>query len=90
MSTQKNTKEIKDHLRWAIVSILMLWPTGIPAVIHALKVNRALTSGDDAEAMNESMKARKWRKITLITWCTLMLLGIGLGILSACLVCSAF
>ena len=87
---QMSTSEIKSHLAWAIVSILMFWPTGIPAIIHALKVNKALTHGDSAEAMNESLKARKWCKITLITWCTLILLSICLGILSACLVSRAF
>ena len=87
---EMSTNEIKSHLAWAIVSILMFWPTGIPAIIHALKVNKALTSGDSTEAMNESLKARKWCKITLITWCTLILLGICLGILGACLVSRAF
>ena len=75
-----STNEIKSHLAWAIVSILMFWPTGIPAIIHALKVNKALTSGDSTEAMNESLKARKWCKITLITWCTLILLGICVSV----------
>ena len=85
-----STNEIKSHLAWAIVSILMFWPTGIPAIIHALKVNKALTSGDSTEAMNESLKARKWCKITLITWCALILLSICLGILAACLISRAF
>lgn len=79
-------QEIKNHLVWAIVSVLMFWPTGIPAIIHALKVNGAVASADYSRAESESAKAKKWCKVSLIVWGTLVLFAICAGVIGACAV----
>ncbi len=49
------------HLGWAIVSlILFFWPTAIPAIVYAARVDNRLAMGDIAGAQEASRKAKTW------------------------------
>lgn len=56
----------KSHLAWAIVSIFLFWPLGIPAVVFAAQVNGRFAAGDVAGAEDSSSKARLFALIATI------------------------
>lgn len=86
-----STKEINNHIVWAIVSVFMFWPAAIPAILHAFKVNKAIKQGDMALAMQESAVAKKWCKVSLIVWIVLMVLSIsGVIIAMSCVSKAAY
>ena len=62
-----------NYLVWAILStILCCWPLGIPAIIHATKVEKLWNEGNKTEAKQRAEKAK--------TWC---FIALGGGVLSA-------
>ena len=69
---------------WSILSVLMFWPTGIPAVVNAIKVNSAKSSGDLALAQDASDRAKKWCKISTIIYGIVMVLAVISIIISVC------
>lgn len=57
----------ETHLAKAIVlTLLCCWPLGIPALVHASRVTSSFISGDYAAAVENSEKAGKWCKYTMI------------------------
>ena len=76
--------DIKNYMVWSILSVLMFWPTGIPAVLNAIKVNSAKGSGDLALAQDASARAKKWCKISTIIYGILMVLAVISVIVSLC------
>lgn len=76
--------DIKNYMAWSILSVLMFWPTGIPAVLNAIKVNSAKGSGDLALAQDASARAKKWCKISTIIYGILMVLVVISVIVSIC------
>ena len=51
---------------WSIVSIFLFWPTGIPAIINATKVDPAWQMGNAAMAQEHSNKAKMFSMIGTI------------------------
>lgn len=68
--------KIKSHVIWAIFSVLMFLPTGIPALWNALRVNDSAKIGDIELAKERSLKAKTWCLATTIFWGVLVLSGI--------------
>ena len=56
-----------NHLVWAIISILLCWPLGIPAIIFSTQVNSKWQQGDVAGAQDSSKKAK-----TFALWATIL------------------
>ena len=55
-----------NYLAWSIISIFLFWPTGIPAIINATKVDPAWQMGNAAMAQEHSSKAKKFSMIGTI------------------------
>ncbi len=56
---------IKSYLGWAIATlILCFWPTGIVAVVHAVRVGNRLSAGDYRGAQESSRKAKWWSQLS--------------------------
>ncbi len=54
------------YLVWAILStILCCWPLGIPAIVHASKVEKLWNQGDKTGAREKSEQAKMWCLIAL-------------------------
>lgn len=79
-----SANDIKNHMVWAVLSIFMFWPTGVPALLNAIKVNSAAGRGDLALAQEASVRAKKWCKISTIIWVIVMILVIVGTILGFC------
>jgi hypothetical protein len=63
---QGNVPSIPSHLGWAIVSLLLFWPTGIPAVVYASRVDNLATMGNIAAAQEASGKAKTFATISTV------------------------
>jgi hypothetical protein len=69
--------DIPNYLGWAIaVLILCFWPTGIAAVVYAVKVNNKLALGDIAAAQEASRKAKMWCWVSFIVAVAALVIGI--------------
>ena len=79
-----SVNDIKNYMVWSILSVLMFWPTGIPAVVNAIKVNSAKRSGDLVLAQDASARAKKWCKISTIIYGIVMVLAVISIIISIC------
>lgn len=55
-----------NYLAWSIVSIILLWPLGIAAIINATKVDPAWQMGNAAMAQEHSNKAKMFSMIATI------------------------
>jgi AhpD family alkylhydroperoxidase len=55
-----------NYLPWSIISIFLFWPTGIPAIINATKVDPAWQMGNAPMAQEHSNKAKKFSMIGTI------------------------
>jgi hypothetical protein len=44
----------------AIIALVFMWPTGIPALLNAVKVDSLHSAGDYAGADQASRRARMW------------------------------
>ena len=55
-----------NYLAWSIISIFLFWPTGIPAIINATKVDPAWQMGNAAMAQEHSSKAKRFSMIGTI------------------------
>ena len=56
-----------NYLVWAIISIFLCWPLGIPAIIFSTQVNTKWQQGDVAGANDSSGKAK-----TFALWATIL------------------
>jgi hypothetical protein len=63
---QGNVPSVPSHLGWAIVSILLFWPTGIPAVVYASRVDNLAMMGNTAAAQEASSKAKTYATISTV------------------------
>ena len=55
-----------SYLARSIVSIILCFPFGIPAVINSARVTELWLQGKYAEAEEASAKAKKWSKISIV------------------------
>jgi hypothetical protein len=55
-----------NYLAWSIISIFLFWPTGIPAIVNATKVDPAWQMGNAAMAQEHSNKAKMFSMIGTI------------------------
>jgi len=70
---QSRARAIPNYLAQAIiVTIICFWPTGIPAIVNAARVNNKLIQGDFIGASECSDKAKMWSWISF---------GIGIGVI---------
>jgi hypothetical protein len=58
--------QIDNNMTMSIVSIFLFWPTAIPAIINASKVNTLLQQGDYAGAQQAAAESKRWSRISLI------------------------
>jgi predicted RND superfamily exporter protein len=58
----------KNHLGWAIISLILFWPLGIFAVINSVKVKRLWISGDveGAQAKADRVKKLCWLSVIIM------------------------
>lgn len=56
----------KNHLAWAIVSVVLCFPFGIPAILNATKVYPLWKDGHYEEALQASRKAKRWAIIGVV------------------------
>ncbi|MEV5237719.1 CD225/dispanin family protein [Streptomyces cinnamoneus] len=75
-----------NHLVWAIISILLFWPLGIPAVVFASQVNTKYALGDYAGAEDSSGKAKLFSLISTVIAVIGIVLLIVFAILTASMV----
>lgn len=54
------------YLAWAIISTILCWPFGIPAIVFAARVNRLWSEGYYDDARNASRKAKTWALVATI------------------------
>ena len=53
--------QIASHMVWAIISLIFFcWPTAIPAIVYASRVNNRLAMGDYYGARAASRSAKIW------------------------------
>ena len=65
-----------NYLVWAIFSILMCWPLGIPAIVFSSQVNSKFSSGDYQGAEDSSRKAKLFSLISTIGFGVIVLIYI--------------
>jgi len=66
---------VPNNLVWAILSLIFcFWPTGIPAVVYAAKVDSRVARGDIYGAQEAAAKSRKWAWISFGIWLFLFVL----------------
>jgi hypothetical protein len=70
------TTGVKNYMLYAILSMVFLFPTGIPAIYFAAKVKPAAQAGNATEAAEASRKAKLFCEISLIVGAILWLLVI--------------
>jgi hypothetical protein len=58
--------QIDNNMTMSIVAIFLFWPTAIPAIINASKVNTLLQQGDYAGAQQAAAESKRWSRISLI------------------------
>jgi hypothetical protein len=63
---QQGQPQIDNNMTMSIVSIFLFWPTAIPAIINASKVNTLLQQGDYAGAQQAAAESKRWSRISLI------------------------
>ncbi|MDT3439690.1 CD225/dispanin family protein [Pseudofrankia sp. BMG5.37] len=61
-----------------LVTILCFWPTGIPAIVNASRVQSRQTVGDIQGALDASRKARTWCIVSLVVGLLVLVLWITL------------
>lgn len=57
---------MNNNLGWAIASLLICWPFGIPSLIKSLQVNSLWYQGQHGQAQLAADDAKKWGKIGVI------------------------
>jgi hypothetical protein len=86
-------QQVDNNMTMSIVSIFLFWPTAIPAIINASKVNPLVQQGDIAGAQAAAAESKKWSKISLIVgligWAVGILCCIGYFVLIAAAATSA-
>ena len=73
---------IPSYLGWAIVSILLCWPTGIPATVYASRVDSLVTIGDVPAAQEASRKAKTWATVStvlFVVWLLIVIIAVAVG-----------
>ncbi|GAA4216370.1 hypothetical protein GCM10022220_46550 [Actinocatenispora rupis] len=79
-------RAVDSHLAWAIVSIVLFWPLGVPAAVNAVRADRLAASGDQARAVRSAGAARSWaRRATVvgIVWWVLSIACVPLAVSAA-------
>jgi hypothetical protein len=71
---QGQPPRIDNNMRMSVVSTVLFWPLGIPAIINAWRVKVALRRGDYARAQMAAAESRRWSSLALI-------IGLGIGLL---------
>jgi hypothetical protein len=74
---QGQRPNIPNHLALAIVGLVFFWPTGIPAIVYATRVDSKLVWGDIAGAWEASQKAKVWGWVSIsltLAWVFLWIL----------------
>jgi hypothetical protein len=80
---QGQRPHIPSHLGLAIVGLILFWPTGIPAIVYATRVDSRLAWGDLAGAWEASHKANVWGWVSIgltLGWILLWLLILAIGV----------
>ena len=70
---------IPNYLVWAIICIFLCWPTAIPAIVYASRVDGQVASGDIDGARTSSEKAKSWAVLSTAIAAFLFILAIILG-----------
>jgi hypothetical protein len=69
---------VATHMAWAIISLIFFfWPTAIPAIVNASRVNNRLAMGDTYGAQEASRKAKMWCWISFaiaIVWVVIVII----------------
>lgn len=63
---------VDNNLGWAIGSLLVCWPFGIPSLIKSLQVQSLWAQGLHQQAQHSAAEAKKWGKIGVIVGASLM------------------
>lgn len=61
---------------WAILSIFLFWPLGLPALYFSAQVKSKYTVGDYAGALDSSTKARLFSLVATILFVVAFVIGI--------------
>ncbi len=81
-ATPGSVPRIPSYLGWAIVSILLFWPTGIPATVYASRVDSLVTTGNVAAAQEASRKAKTWATVStvlFVIWLLIVIIAVAVG-----------
>jgi len=76
---QGQVARIPNYLVWAIICIFLCWPTAIPAIVYASRVDGQVASGDIDGARTSSEKAKSWAVASTAIAAFLFILAIILG-----------
>lgn len=87
-TTPKHEVAPDNNLVWAILStILCCWPFGIPAIVHAAKVDKYWLAGHKEQAIKAANEAKKWAKISAFVaagcWALYLIFVVILGVFAA-------
>lgn len=63
---------VDNNLGWAIGSIFVCWPFGIPSLIKSLQVQSLWAQGQFQQAEHSAAEAKKWGKIGIIVGASLL------------------
>ena len=58
--------EVANNLIWAIIAAIFFWPTGIPAIVNSVKVDKLAFQGDYQGAKEAADRSRKWTLISVV------------------------
>lgn len=61
-----------NNLGWAIASLIVCWPFGIPSIIKATEVQNMWARGWQQHAEHSAAEAKKWGKIGVIVGASLV------------------
>ncbi|MBO7197406.1 MAG: CD225/dispanin family protein [Tidjanibacter sp.] len=60
MEQVSKQKPPKNYLGWAIFTLIVFWPLGIPAIVNAAKVDKYWLAGYEQEAISAARRAKNW------------------------------
>ncbi len=62
---------------FSIVSILLFWPTAIPAIVYASRAKSKMARGDQTGAQRASKVAFRWCMVSLVLFVAIVAIALA-------------
>ena len=69
--------KLRTHFAFSIVSILLFWPTAIPAIVYASRAKTKMARGDQTGAKRASKLAFRWCIVSLVIFVAIIAIAVA-------------